>query len=185
MIIETQRLMFRAWNKGDADFMADGLNDLKVAKNLRVPFPYTKSDAIDFIEKHLKNDDKNYYFAIERKEDGQIIGGTNIFVDEQAEFRGGIWLHRDFQEKGYGTEIWTARAKFAFDVLGAEELINNFFDFNEKSKKMQLKIGYEIIGEKSDYCPALKSEVREIVTRLKKTAFEKYYDSIAFHFSVQ
>ncbi len=185
MTIETPRLIFREWSIKDADFVIDGLNDLNVAKYLTVPFPYTNQDAIDFIEKHTKNDDKNFYFAVERKEDLQIIGGSNIFINEQGEFRGGLWLHRDFQGQGYGTEIWTARAKFAFDILGAEKLINGFYDFNERSKKMQLKMGYEIIGEKTNYCPALKSSTKEIVTRLTKTNFEKYYNSIDFSFSVK
>lgn len=136
--------MFREQTKNDVDFLVDGLNDVEVAKNLTVPFPYAKNDAIEFVEKHSHNGDERYYFAIERTEDNKTIGGTNITIDENGNFRGGIWLHRKFQGKGYGIEIWTARAKFAFDILGANELINGYFDFNERSKKMQLKVGYEI-----------------------------------------
>ena len=36
---------------------------------------------------------------------------------------------------------------------------------------MQQKIGYEIVGEKTNYCPALKKEVKEIVTELTKERF--------------
>ena len=185
MQILTKRCVFRNWKLEDADAVADGLNDFDVAKNLTVPFPYTKENAIDFIEKHLENDEKNYYFAIVNAEDGRLVGGTNIFINEAGEFHGGIWLHRDFQGKGYGTEIWTARAKFAFDFLGAEELMNGFYDFNERSKKMQQKIGHKIVGEKTNYSPALKSEVREVLTKLSKADFEKYYNSIDFAFSVE
>jgi len=185
MRVVTKRLYFRKWNIQDVDFCVDGLNDYDVAKNLTVPFPYTTQDAIDFIEKHSKDDGKNYSFAVVRKEDNQVIGGTNISINENGEFHGGLWLHRDFQGKGYGTELWIARAKFAFDILGAEELINGFYYFNERSKKMQLKVGYKIIGEKINYCPALKSEVKEIVTKLKKSDFERYYNTIDFEFSVE
>ena len=185
MKILTKRLIFRNWSLQDADRVADGLNDFDVAKNLTVPFPYPKKDAIDFIKKHLENDEKNYYFAVVDKESGKVIGGTNISINEEGNYRGGIWIHRDYQEKGYGTEIWTARAKFAFDFMGAKELINGFYDFNERSKKMQLKIGHKIFGEKTNYSPALKSEVREILTKLEKSDFEKYYSIIYFEFSVQ
>lgn len=180
MIIETKRLIFREWELKDIDFLVDGMNDFKVAKYLTVPFPYTKQDGLNFISKHLQNGNNSFYFAIERKEDGQVIGGTNISIKENGEFHGGIWLHTNFQGKGYGTEIWIARAKFAFDKLGARELINGFYDFNERSKKMQLKIGYKIVGEKTNFCPALNNEVREIVTNLKKTDFEKYYNHTDF-----
>ena len=185
MIIETNRLIFREWSMQDIDFLVDGMNDFEVAKYLTVPFPYTKRDAIDFVNKHLKNGGNSYYFAIERKEDKQVIGGTNISIKEDGEFRGGIWLHRNFQGKGYGTEMWIARAKFAFDELGAKELVNGFYDFNKRSKKMQQKIGYKIVGEKTNFCPALNSEVREIVTNLKKADFDKYYKNIDFEFFVK
>ena len=36
---------------------------------------------------------------------------------------------------------------------------------------MQQKIGYEIVGEKTNYCPALKKEVKEIVIELTKEGF--------------
>ena len=66
-----------------------------------------------------------------------------------------------------------------------KKLLNGYYYFNERSKKMQLKIGYKIVGEKTNYCPALNSEVREILTKLKKSDFDKYYNSIDFEFSVQ
>ena len=183
-IIVTKRLRFREWTENDIDFLVDGLNDFDVAKNLTVPFPYTKQDAIKFVKKHLKNVNNNYCFAIERKEDNKVIGGTSISMNDNAEFCGGIWIHRDFQGKGYGTEICIARAKFAFEKLGAKKLIGGFFDFNERSKKMQLKIGFKVVGESTDYCPALKKEAREIVTKLEKSDFNKFYNSIDFEFHV-
>lgn len=182
MIIETKRLIFREWNNKDIDFLFETFNDFDIAKNLIVPFPYTKENAIEFIKKHINERNNNYYFAIQRKNDRKIIGGTNLSINDKGELHGGIWLHRDFQGQGYGTEIWIARAKLAFDVLGAQKLVDGFFDFNERSKNMQLKIGYKIVGERYAYCPALKTEIKEIITNLKKSDFEKYYNSIDFDF---
>ena len=185
MKIETQRLIFREWNKDDIDFVADGLNDISVAKNMPVPFPYTKNEAVEFVNSHLKNNSKCYHFAIDRKEDNKTIGGTNISINENGEFTGGIWLHRNFQGQGYGTEVWIARAKFAFDYLGAKELVNSFFEFNERSKKMQQKLGYKIVGEKVTYCPALQSDTKEVLTNLQKFDFEKFYNNLDFEFIVR
>lgn len=184
MKIETQRLIFREWNQNDIDFVTDGLNDIGVAKYIPIPFPYTRNFAVDFVNKHLKNSDKSYHFAVVRKQDNKTIGGTDITINDSGEFVGGVWLHRDFQGKGYGTEIWIARAKFAFDKLGASKLVNSFFDFNERSKKMQQKIGYKIIGEKTSFCPALNCETTEVITNLNKADFEKFYNSIDFEFLV-
>ena len=139
---------------------------------------------LSFVNKHGEDND-DYYFAVVRREDNQVIGGTNISINERGEFCGGIWLHRNFQGKGYGTELWIARAKFAFEILGVKELVNGYYYFNERSKKMQEKIGYKTAAEKMSYCPALKREIKEIVTKLTKSDFEKFYNDIEFEFYVE
>ena len=185
MFIETKRLIFREWKEQDIDSLVDGLNDFGVAKFITTPYPYTRKDADVFVAEHLKNKKDDYCFAVCLKEDGKVIGGTNVSKNERGEFGGGLWLHRDFQGKGYGTELWIARAKFSFDILGAKELKNGFYDFNERSKKMHQKIGYKKAGEKPRFCPALNKNVREIVVILKKEDFEKYYRTIDFEFSIK
>ena len=122
MKIITKRLYFKKWNLNDTDFCVDGLNDFEVAKNITSPFPYTKQDAIDFIQKFSKDAKNNYYFAVVKKDNNKVIGGTNISIHENGGYKGGLWLHRDFQGQGFGTELWTARAKFAFDYMGAKEI---------------------------------------------------------------
>lgn len=172
MIIETERLILREWTKTDVDDMVEGLSDFDTTKNITAPYPYHIKDAENFIEKNCKHKNDSYYFAIVLKESGKAIGGTNVNILGDK-FKGGIWLNKDYQGKGYGTEAFCARAKFAFDFLGAVELENGFFDFNLKSWHMQEKLGYEIIGKKKNFSPALNQEVTEIVTRLTKENFLK------------
>lgn len=172
MVIETERLVLRKWTMDDIEALVDGLNDFDTAKNLTVPFPYAEKDAVEFISRHLKDFGKNFYFAVTLKGSGEVIGGTSLSVEDDGKTNnGGIWLHRNFRGMGYGTEVWSARAKFGFEALGLDELFNGFYDFNEISKKMQLKVGYKIVGNKKNFCPALKSEVNEIRTTLKKSDF--------------
>ena len=167
--IETERLILREWKMEDIDILVDGLNHFDTAKNLTVPFPYTKEHAVVFIGKHLKNNKKSLAFAITLKETNQVIGGTSIDYDETLQkYKGGIWLHRDFTKKGYGTETWRARAKYAFETFDIDELENGFYEFNNASWHMQQKVGYKQVGKKPTFCPALQSEVVEIITRLKK-----------------
>ncbi len=172
--IETERLILREWKMEDIDILVDGLNHFDTAKNLTVPFPYTKDHAIAFIQKHLKNNKESMCFAITLKETNQVIGGTSLdFYKDLQKYKGGIWLHRDFTKKGYGTETWRARAKFAFENLNVDELLNGFYEFNNASWHMQQKVGYKQVGKTTNFCPALKSEVVEVVTTLKKEDFIK------------
>ena len=65
MQIETKRLIFRKWKQSDANALVDCLNDFELVKNMTMPFPYTKNDAIEFLSKSLKIDfihnKDNYY----------------------------------------------------------------------------------------------------------------------------
>ena len=185
MIIETERLIFRKWQIEDADALVDALNDIDLTKNMTMPFPYTREDAISFLTERQNDNQNSYYFAVVKKDDNKLVGGTSIALNEKGEFRGGVWVHRKFQGKGFGQEIFVARAKFAFDFLHLTEIRNGFFDFNERSKNMQIKMGYKIVGEEQNYSKALKKEVREIVTKLKKKDFEKYYQTLNFYFSIR
>lgn len=99
MIIETKRLIFREWNNKDIDFLFETFNDFDIAKNLIVPFPYTKENAIEFIKKHINERNNNYYFAIQGKNDRKIIGGTNLSINDKGEFHGGICYIEIFKGK--------------------------------------------------------------------------------------
>ncbi len=147
LIIETNRLILRPWKLEDIDDLTEGLNNINVSKWLaEVPYPYTKEDAKNFINYTINNN--LYNFAIVLKENQKVIGGTqisniNYFNGTAA---GGIWLNEKYQGKGYGTEAFGARIKYAFEVLNLRRLENGYFKDNERSHKMQLKFGYQDEG---------------------------------------
>ncbi len=168
--IETERLILREWTLDDVNDQVEGLGNFETAKNLITPFPYSADNSIGYIKHHLKNTTNNYAFAVELKENGKVIGGTNLFISSD-ENSGGIWINENYTGKGFGTELWIARAKFAFEELKLNDLQNGYFEFNNRSKHMQEKIGYKIIGNSIKFCPALNQEVKEILTRLTRTDF--------------
>ena len=80
MKIESKRLILRNWEDKDLEDIVDGLNNIEVAKWLAsVPYPYTKQDARNFIERAKKNDENvKISLAIVLKENNKVIGGTEI-----------------------------------------------------------------------------------------------------------
>ena len=146
-VIETDRLILRKWSLNDINDCVEGLNNLNVSKWLAfVPYPYAEKDAKDFIINSIENE--LYNFAIVLKSENKVIGGTQIsnisYVHGTA--GGGIWLNEKYQGKGYGTEAFGARIKYAFEVLGLRRLENGYFKGNDKSHEMQLKFGYKDEG---------------------------------------
>ncbi len=146
-IIETERLILRQYTIDDVNDLVEGLNNINVTKWLQgAPYPYTKEDAICFINDSLENN--LYNFAIVLKSENKVIGGTQLTnIDlRNGTAGGGIWINEKYWGHGYGTEAFGARIKYAFDVLGLRRLENGYFKGNEKSHKMQLKFGYKDEG---------------------------------------
>ena len=108
-----------------------------------VPYPYTESNAQNFIEQVQKQDEsKNISFAIVLKAENKVIGGTEIININKKDGTagGGIWLNEKYQKNGYGTEAFCAKIKFAFEELGLRRMENGYFPENYTLEKMQKKI---------------------------------------------
>lgn len=182
MIIESERLILRSWEDTDINDLVDGLNNIEVAKWMAsVPFPYIEKDAINFIE-YVKNQDQNskISLAIVLKENNKVIGGTEVtnINKKDGTAGGGIWVNEKYQKNGYGTEAFCARIRYAFNVLGLRRIENGYFPENDKSHKMQLKLGYkdEGIRRKKFLCMATNEYVDECITGLLKEEFIDIYN---------
>ena len=153
MLIDGKRIILRTWKDEDMNDLIEGLNNLNVSKWLAaVPYPYTRKDANDFISyaKKLDEDSKDLMLAIVLKENNKVIGGTSIqsINKKDGTATGGIWLNEKYQKNGYGTEAFSTRAKYCFEMLGLRRLENGYFSNNEKSRKMQEKLGYQYEGKR-------------------------------------
>lgn len=147
LLIKTERLILRPFRLTDADDIVEGLNNLNVSKWLAfVPYPYTREDAIKYIEDSINN--KLYNFAIVLKSENKVIGSTQLsnISKIHGTAGGGIWINEKYHGNGYGTEAWGARIRYAFNELGLRRLENGYFEGNESSFKMQEKFGYKNEG---------------------------------------
>ena len=182
MRIETKRLVLRCWKMDDIEAIVSGLNDFDVAKYLTTPYPYHKEDAISFINKYCKIDEKNFYFAITKKDNGEVIGGTSVrYRENRDDTNGGIWLKNDCHGIGYGQEAYGAMINFEY--LKNKEMVSGYYDFNSASEHMHKKLGFKPFGVETGYCPALSQDVKVVCGRLKKLEFEKLKDK-NFEFNV-
>ena len=178
MKLETKRLILREWGKKDVRDIVDGLNNLEVSKwHAFVPHPYTKKNAEKWIKNCIegarKGKDRNFYeFAIELKSEKKVIGGISLtkINKVQGTAGGGIWLNVKYHGKGYGTEAFGERIKFAFNKLKLRRLENGFFRGNSSSFKMQKRFGYKIEGmrRKALRCMADGKIKDEYITGLLK-----------------
>lgn len=146
--IETPRLVLRTPIRGDVPQLAKLADNRKIARTLpRLPRPYTRADAIAFVEIFAQREDERPY-AI-------TLGGTFIGVVGFAFHRGrppelGYWLGEPYWGEGYMTEaaralIETAQATGQYATIAARALVEN-----EASLNVLRKLGFVRTGEAPD-----------------------------------
>ena len=136
--------------------IVEGVGEYDVAKMLlKVPHPYKKKDAEDFINKTIKewNNKKsaeNYLFFIELKSERKVIGAIGIHRIKFFSKTGttGSWINKKYWKKGYITEAKIAVNDFAFNKLKLRRLDSEVFADNKASNATQIKMGYKLEGTK-------------------------------------
>jgi len=155
MILETERLILRKPRLSDWKDIVEGIGNLEVSKYLAtVPYPYTKNDAIGWINKQVKNwrkrEKESYSFVIELKSQKKVIGGTSI--NKIDKFNGkattGSWINKKYWRNGYITEAKIPILDFAFNQLKLRKLETAAFIGNKASNSMSVKLGFKYEGTK-------------------------------------
>lgn len=151
--IETERLILRQPSESDVKDIIRNLSDLKVTKWLLVvPYPYTKKDALWYINHHKEKLKKkprtDYGYWIELKETHEVIGGIGL---GKIDFSAGVgtvgyWLGTKFHRKGYGSEALKALLDLGFKKLKLNRIEAGVFVGNPSSGLLLEKYGFKYEG---------------------------------------
>ncbi|MEO6014916.1 MAG: GNAT family N-acetyltransferase [Devosia sp.] len=143
--IATKRLVLRAPIRGDVPDLVKLADNKAIANRLaRLPSPYTRADAVGFVEIFAQRPDERPY-AITLGE--RLIGvvGFTFFEDRPPEI--GYWLGEPHWGQGYMTEaaaglIEAAHKTHFFDLIGGRALADNAGSINVLEK-----LGFKRIGK--------------------------------------
>lgn len=138
------------YRDADAELLAAALNNERIYRNtLRIPFPYTVSDAEGFLEMVGKNAAPNQpitQLAI-RDPRGRLIGGfgfDDLIVEHSSEI--GYWLAESHWGKGLMTSVIGAACRHAERHWGLVRITAGVFDFNLASARVLEKNGFRREG---------------------------------------
>ena len=172
LTLETERLILRPFRLDDADEMfARWTSDDEVTKYLTWPthenVEQTKALLARWVAEYEKPERLN--FAIERREDGQLIGGIDVvgYLDGTPVI--GYNLSRACWNRGYMTEACRRVLDYLFSQGFAEVRIDAMVE-NTGSNRVIQKCGGELIRTEADYHP-LKDRtvtVNRYVVKAKK-----------------
>ena len=153
----TERLVLRPWTPDDAEAALAAYGDGEVAKWLApemdtVPDP----SAMRLVLQQWVAEDARLLtpagrWAIERVEDGQVIGGATLLpLTPDDEFEIGWQLSPAAWGHGYAAETGLALAQWAFNQ-GIEQVIAVVRPTNKRAEAMVRRIGMEWVGETEKY----------------------------------
>lgn len=148
--ITTDRLLMRLFKTSDAPEVTRLCNNYNIYKNtLYLPYPYTKEDALSWIENHLDNfnNHRSYEFAITDKMTGKLYGA--IALTNNSTFNHGeiaYWIGEDYWGNGYATEAGKAIIDFAFIEKQFHKVFARHFNSNPASGKVLQKLGMTLEG---------------------------------------
>ena len=144
-VLETERLILRAPRLGDAKVLAALANDKRIAENTRrIPHPYRRADADDFISA-VNIPGGEVAFLITLREGGAVVGGCGVALQDGAPDLG-YWLGVKYWSKGYATEAARAVVDFAFTELGHDTLSAGARVTNPASRRILEKCGFQWTG---------------------------------------
>ena len=162
-ILTTGRLILRPPVAGDAQAIADILNDWEVTQWLtKVPFPYTLADAEEFLGNLFADNDRNYWLV---EIEGTVVGAISLRPDL------GFFLAPEAHGKGCMTEA--ARAVLSWHFSKSDErAVSGYHVGNIASARVQEKLGFRPTHEVIDRKVSTGEDVTVIKTALSKADWE-------------
>lgn len=171
-VITTERLVLRPHKITDATAIAESLGDFKVARMLaRVPQPYDRQDALDWLVPHASGILPDWTLAITTGDDIHI--GMVGLEPRRGQWRLGYWLNRLYWDRGYMTEAVAATLERFFRRMPEAQVFSGAFADNLASLNVQKKLGFTIVDANQLFSLSRNRQVPHIETMLLPEDFQR------------
>ena len=150
MILETERLYLREMTQADYPALCLILQDAEVMYAYEHAF--SDEEAQNWLDKQLKNYTERGHglWAVVLKESGKMIGQCGLTMQDylgQQVLEVGYLFQKAAWHNGYAAEAAIACRDYAFNVLGADEVVSIIRDTNTASQNVARRNGMTVCGE--------------------------------------
>lgn len=145
-ILETERLILRKWRETDAESLFEYASDPDIGPIAGWPPHKSVEESLDVI-RNVFNGAECY--AVCEKGNGKAIGAIELKLnghtdmterDDECEL--GYWLGKPFWGRGYMPEAARELIRHGFEELGMNTIWCGYYEGNNKSKRVQEKLGF-------------------------------------------
>ena len=162
-MIETERMILRPWQEQDAEDLYTYASDPEVGPPAGWP-PHTSVENSREIIKNVLSKPETYAVCLK---DGTPIGsiglhlnGSTDMTDRDDECELGYWIGKLYWGQGLIPEASRALLRYAFEELGMRAVWCGYYDGNEKSRKVQTKLGFVYQHKTEGLEVSLMNEIR-------------------------
>lgn len=164
MILETNRLILRRWEESDAESLFEYAQDPDVGPIAGWPPHKNVEESLDVI-KHVFTGAECY--AICEKASNKAIGAIELKLnghtdmterDDECEL--GYWLGKPYWGGGYVPEAAREILRHGFEDIGMTTIWCGYYDGNNKSKRVQEKVGFVYHHTCNEVPVPLMNEIR-------------------------
>jgi RimJ/RimL family protein N-acetyltransferase len=144
---ETERLTLRRWHRDDFEALYEQQSDPAVARYLprevRTRPEAEQALAVRIASRGLVGDDDEISLAVERREDGRVLGDLTLWLRsaEWAQAEIGYVFSPAAAGRGYATEAARALVDVAFGELGAHRVYARADARNGASTRLLERLG--------------------------------------------
>lgn len=143
---QTKRLILRLWEDSDAEALFELAKEPEIGYWCGWKTHESIEDSLYSIRVFLR---KKEVYAICLKESGKLIGSIGLhygedtdLTDQKDEPELGYWIGKPYWGKGYVTEAAEEMLRHAFEDLNAPKVWVGRYEGNERSRRVQEKLGF-------------------------------------------
>ena len=142
-MMETKRLILRPWMESDAESLYEYAKDPAVGPPAGWP-PHTSVENSRQIIRDVLSAQETYAVCLK---DGTPIGSVGLHLktdmtDREDECELGYWIGKPFWGQGLIPEAAGELLRHAFEDLGMRAVWCGYYDGNDKSRRVQEKLGF-------------------------------------------
>ena len=162
-ILRTPRLTLRPLEETDTDAVFDGVANYDVIRWLgRIPYPYTRDDAVAFIAR-VRGENLKVWAV----EDADGFVGV-VGIDEEL----GYWFVRQVWGRGYGFEAARRAVEHWFSDAARGDIASGHYNDNDRSRRILHALGFRPVRERARFARALSQDVMGTDVVLTREAWE-------------
>lgn len=147
LMFETERLILRKMDGGDADAVYAMRSDAEIMRFIREPQNRRETDSWIKLVSSRWQDEKIGLGAVLEKSSKKFIGWCGLWrLIETGETEIGYALDKKFWRKGYATEAAARYLQYGFEELNLEKIVAVARPENKASRRVMERLGMTLDG---------------------------------------